>query len=217
MAQYKEKISLWCDPAAVQRVVEALSRSQVILSTTDTVLGLLAPLTHEAKMHLDTIKKRNTKPYLILVRSLAALKEFIEPISDFHIENLMKGCWPGPLTIIFKAKQTVPQFMVSPEGTIAVRIPDHPGLQAILSQYDGLFSTSANITGDPIPTTITDVDPSIINAVAYIVDDGPEAKQRIDPERASTILDCSRESITLVRSGAYPIAQLEKSAGIRFS
>lgn len=214
MAVQNEKSYLWSDPIVIKKVVDLLHRGSIILSTTDTVLGLLAPLSQSGRFYLDTIKKRQTKPYIVLLPSKDQLDHFIEPIENFHIENLVHFCWPGPLTLLFKAKRSVPAFVTSSVGTIAIRVPDHVGLQAVLAQCGGLFSTSANLLDQTVPHTLAEVDPTIINAVACIIDD--EHHMAHHPA-ASTILDCSRGDIRVVREGAYSIDALQTIAGIQFS
>jgi len=214
MAIQNEKYYLWSDPIAIKKVVNLVHADSIILSTTDTVLGLLAPLSQSARSCLDTIKKRQAKPYIVLLRSKDRLDHFIEPIENFHIENLVHSCWPGPLTLLFKAKRSVPTFITGSVGTIAIRVPDHAGLQAVLAQCDGLFSTSANLSDQPVPHTLAEVDPTIIDAVACIID---EDNRMAHHSVASTILDCSHGDIRVVREGAYPIEKLQTIAGIQFS
>lgn len=215
MANLKSKIHFWSQPDTIVHAVKLLQHERVILSSTDTVVGLLAPLTERGRALLDEVKARQGKPYLILTASLNRLEPFIEPVENLHIEKLIALCWPGPVTILFKAREAVPPCMQSAEGTIGVRIPDHAGLLQLLGSFNGLFSTSANIAGHAVPATIEDIEHEILDRVAYIIDDKPDGN--IHQGAASTILDCSLGDIRVVRSGAYPITVLEKMAGIRFS
>ena len=102
---------------------------------------------------------------------------------------------------------------------IALRVPKHQHLQKLLQNFNGLFSTSANIAGKSVPRSIDDLDEDLIKSAAYVVVDSMNDKlvksqQEIKP---STILDCSGDDIKVVREGAYPIDYLEKIAGKRFS
>jgi len=81
------------------------------------------------------------------------------------------------------------------------------GLQQLLAYLPGLFSTSANISGKPIPQTINEVDERIVSQVAYAVIDKKEKAHKSIP---STIIDCSGERIVVVREGAYPTDELRK-------
>jgi len=102
--------------------------------------------------------------------------------------------------------------MKSPEGTIAIRVPDHAGLQNLLAHFPGLFSTSANCAGDPVPTSVAVIDPEILTRVAYVITDEPESAQ-VEPgqkKAPSTIIDCTGPEVKIVREGAFSLAQLRK-------
>lgn len=194
------------------KLIESLSNNQVSLVTTDTILGLLAPLTPVGRDRLNLIKGRFEKPYLILIPSKKDLSAFIDQEISPMVQKVIDHCWPGPVTIIFRGKPEFSSLVQSKNGTIALRAPDHEGLCDILKHFRGLFSTSANKTGRPFPQVMNEVDPEIRGAVAYIVTDAE--KERPIP---STILDCSGSEITLVRQGAYPIATLEEIIGKKLS
>jgi|SRR5579863_761498 len=214
MAIEKEKYSFWHMPATIKKMVHLMRIGSVVLSTTDTVLGLLAPVSQAGRAHLDTIKKRQEKPYIVLLPSADLLDQLVDPIDNLHIEKLIRSCWPGPLTLIFKACESVPPFVIGAAGTIAIRVPNHAGLQAVLAHCGPLFSTSANVAYQPVPQRIAQVDADILDAVAYIVDDEFTASAK---PVASTILDCSQNGIRVVREGAYPLDTLQKIAGVQFS
>ena len=97
--------------------------------------------------------------------------------------------------------------MQSRQGTIALRVPDHAGLQKLLPHFTGLFSTSANISDNPVPRTIKDVDERIVKQVAYAVIDKKEKSIEL---LESTITDCSGDHITVVCEGAHPIGELRR-------
>lgn len=216
MAKTKNKIHVWSQPNTVTDAVHCLKQGQVLLTSTDTIVGLLAPLTDTGHALLDSIKERRDKPYLILTESFDRLASYIEPISNLHIEKLISRCWPGPVTILFKAWPTAPAWMRSAGDTIGIRIPRHTGLLQVLAQTEGLFSTSANITGHTVPATIAEVDETIITQVAYVIDDLDDGTARADVV-ASTILDCSQGDIRVVRHGAYPIEELSLMAEVKIS
>ncbi len=197
----------WHEKNTISRLINAFSDNHLVVGTSDTVLGFLAPLTQLGFLALNRLKGRQEKPYIILVGNRDALGSLVE-IKSLQIEKLI-GCWPAPLTLIFKAKESVPAYMKSKDGTIAIRMPNHAGLLSLLQQVPGLFSTSANKAGQPVPLSIQDLDPEIIAAVDYLVVD----EQAESSTLPSTILDCTGEQIKLVREGAYSLEQLE-AAGI---
>ncbi len=193
----------WQEKNIINTIVHHLKKNRIVASTSDTVMGLLAPLTQYGFDALNTLKGRTDKPYLILIHDPNQASLFTDALHEKRIKQLTQKFWPGPLTIIVPAKESVPSYMKSLQGTIALRIPGHTGLRATAKQINGVFSTSANRTDKPIPQTVNDLDPEIIKGIALIVDDLHHT-----PSKPSTILDCTNSQIRIVRDGAYAEDQL---------
>ena len=201
----------WEEIHSIDRIGRALRENTVVVGTSDTVLGLLALLSRQGFDALNSIKSRTGRPYLILIGDKKKAAYFAENIQSFHIEKMIDICWPGPLTLILKAQPDLPDFMQSKEGTVALRMPNHAGLLQLLARFDGLFSTSANRAGQPVPAAVDELDPIIMKSISYLIVDREE---RVTTA-SSTILDCSHDEIKLVREGAYPIEKLEKILGAK--
>jgi L-threonylcarbamoyladenylate synthase len=190
-----------------KRLIYFLKENKVILAPSDTVWGLCGAATKEVFEKLNELKVRNEKPYLLLVRSLKDIQKYAVLPEDQKLYAFLKHIWPGPVTVLFKALPSAPSYMVGQGGTIAFRIPRHEGLQALLAGVPVLFSTSANISGKPVPTTFEAIDASLRQAVALCVS-ADEAKegQIVAP---STIINISTGDLRLVREGAIPFAVLQ--------
>lgn len=201
----------WQQEGVIELLAQEMAAGRVIISSTDTVLGLLAPLSQEGYQSLNRIKKRSEKPYLILMGAQESVCRYVasDLLTD-SICRLMAHCWPGPLTLIFKAKTGVADYIKAADNTIAIRIPDHAGLRLLLLNHDGFFSTSANLSGNRIPAMVEELDDSLVRAVKYIVTDQGLSEQKNLP---STILDCTGSRIRVVREGAYSLNELERIAG----
>lgn len=199
---------LWQDPETLPHIEGILVKGGVLLTSTDTVLGLLADLTQESTLRINRIKKRSGKPYLILVSDVQKALGFVshKQQSGLQIEKLMNICWPGPVTLLCTAKEGLPSYMQSQEGTVALRVPDHSQLLALLQKFDGLFSTSANSSGAPVPQLIEEVEKEILQEVDGVVLDKNEKKANVP----STILDCTGDQIKIVRQGAFSADMIKK-------
>ena len=209
------RLLYWKDPESIDLIEQELRAKRAVGGSTDTVLGLLAELSEKGLLLLNMIKKRSGKPYLILISSKAAAHSLIASNPSLQIEKLMDICWPGPVTLIFKAHAAVPAYMQSLAGKIALRVPNHAGLQALLQRFKGLFSTSANIAGSPIPMGVEELDKRIASYLSCFI----IKKQQQDtktPPLPSTILDCSGDKIKVIRAGARSIEELEKAYGELF-
>lgn len=204
-----EKMRWWQDRQTISLLKNSLHADHCSITSTDTVLGLLAPFTQNGLEKLNTIKgSQQNKPNLVLIGSPKKLEAFVDTaILNEKICKLIEICWPGPVTLIFKALPNWPRQLVSAQGTIALRCPKHTGLLTLLESFDGLFSTSANLSGQKPPESIDEIDPSILSHIDYIVVD---QEQRAEKSLPSTILDISDgKSIKVVREGAYPVPRLE--------
>lgn len=199
---------LWQDPGSIDRLDYALKSGEIVLISSDTVLGLSASLTLAGFEALNRIKGREKKPYLIILSDKRQLERYCSIAISSRIEQLMAQCWPGPLTLILPARPDIAPFLTRGGASIAIRIPAHAPLLELLSRVGGLFSTSANIAGGPIPETLDQVDPTILDQVGLVVTDGKEGSTT-----PSTLLDCTTDQIRLVRQGAYAISDLEKICG----
>ncbi len=200
----------WLGDVSIELFRAALQKDKLLVGASDTILGFLAAVTEKSKTFLDETKKRVDKPYIILIGSLEKLDFFVDPQESARVRPLLAACWPGPLTVIFKAKKELPAFMKSLEGTIAIRVPDHAGLQKLLVHFPGLFSTSANISGRPVPTTVADFDPEILKRVTYVITEEGVGVESVQKKAPSTIIDCTGPEIKVIREGAYSIAQLRR-------
>ena len=182
---------------------DILTDDGIVLCSTDTVYGLLARISQPAEQQLRALKgERAGKPFLVLIAGTHKLSSFAE-LPDV-LTQFLERVWPGPLTCVVKTS----------DGTIALRVPAHEGLQKLLEYFDGLYSTSANVSGEGTPAARENIDPVLLaSADATIFDEQP----LLDKRAPSTILDCTDpDSIRVIREGAFPIAELEEIYGTAF-
>lgn len=204
----------WTSIDDVKRVAQALSEGNAILGTSDTVVGLYAAVTRSGRDRLNSIKVRSEKPYIILLSAGKGVENLVKLPLAGAVQRLVDHAWPGPLTLILTKKQDCPEYVGSTDGTVAVRVPRHEGLQQLLALAGAVFSTSANKAGQPAPDNLDDVDPAITKHASYTIDTSlSDTSLNTVP---STILDCTGERIVVVRQGAYPLATLESIAGVSF-
>lgn len=198
----------WTNVRGCASVMQALKAFKGVVSTTDTVLGLLALVKPEGVALLDRLKSRAGKSYIILVENQAKAARFMDEGQKERLNAFMQQHWPGPLTLIVRAHKHLDRALQDARGTVALRVPDHVGLQALLVQVDGLLSTSANLTGGPIPRNVQELDPAIKQKLSYAILDAPARHENSSKVVSSTIVDCSGEHMSLVRAGAYPVGEL---------
>lgn len=184
----------------------ALENGQPIVFPTDTLFGLGVSVLHAPSPEiLYAIKHREKrKPIAWLVGGIDDLQRYGKVVPDFAFA-LARTFWPGPLTIIVKASNEVPEAFRSAEGTIGLRMPANETAHALISQLGcPIATTSANLSGQKNTIAFDEIDPAIFAAVGAAVSDN-EPKSGI----ASTIVDCvSGDHPVLVREGAITIADI---------
>jgi tRNA threonylcarbamoyl adenosine modification protein (Sua5/YciO/YrdC/YwlC family) len=124
-----------------------------------------------------------------------------------YATTLMERFWPGPLTLVLKAHTSLNWDLGETNGTVALRVPDHPVARELLAEIGPMAVTSANTTGSPAARNVFDARGMLGETVAVYLDAG----QASDGE-ASTILDCTGDAPRTLRLGA--LAQEEIDAAL---
>lgn len=135
-------------PQLISQAVEVLKRGGVIVYPTETLYGMGAdPYNDLAVQRLYRIKGRQGgKPIPFLVKDIKMLEMLVAEIPPIGKE-LMARYWPGPLTLVFRAREELPPTLRG-EGTIGLRISSHPIARGIVAAIDQpLTATSANPSG----------------------------------------------------------------------
>ena len=121
---------------------------EVIAYPTEAVYGLgCDPFDLKAVEKLFHVKQRPIDKGVILVAaSVDQLIPYIDLIGMAWEESVRES-WPGPVTWVLPAKDTVPEWITGGRDTVAVRVSDHPVVQALCTAYgQPIVSTSANIS-----------------------------------------------------------------------
>lgn len=169
----------------VHLTVQALAEGQVVGVPTETVYGLAAhALCEEAVERLCEIKGRGANaPLAISVRSREAAGDFICQLSGVA-RRLSYRCWPGPLTLVVPcnpAQSAISQLpdsirrrITSEHNCVGFRVVDHRILSYIHRFMAApLVLTSANLSGNPAPTTADAVAQQLGDSLPLLLDDGP--------------------------------------------
>ena len=130
-------------------------------------------------------------------------KEDIEKyayINDIY-KKIIDKFLPGPLTIILKKKEIIPDI-VSKEY-IGIRIPDSKIIREIATIP--LTATSANLSGEEPPTSVDEINEELKEKVHLIIDTGV-----CKYKTPSTIIKIVNDNIELIREGAMPFKEIKK-------
>lgn len=185
-------------------VARTVARGGVVGLPTETYYGLgVNPFDPQAVDRLLRIKGRpDGKPILLLIgarEQLSLLTETITPAATI----LMDAFWPGPLTILFPARSSLPANLTAGSGTVGIRLTSCDSLREILKQAGPLTGTSANRSGAPPVTTATAVLEGLGSNIDLVIDAGPTPGGP-----PSTVID-ARESVRVIREGAVTRQMLQ--------
>ena len=186
--------------------VAVLERGGLVAFPTETVYGLGADASDPAAVaRIFRVKGRPAShPVIVHVGGTADLRRWAETVPATAL-RLADALWPGPLTLVVRRSHHVPDVVTGGGPTVAVRSPAHPLAQALLEAFGGgIAAPSANRFGRVSPTTAADVRADLGDDVDLILDGGP---CRVGVE--STIVDCTRDTVAVLRPGGVPVEVLE--------
>lgn len=187
----------------IQAALEILQTGGIVAFPTDTVYGVGALAFDNAAIEsIYTAKDRPIEKAIpILIGDLSDLEKVAKDIPDMALRFAARF-WPGPLTCIVPKKQTLPPA-VSATSTVAVRIPDHPDARALLRAAGPMAVTSANLSGQPSPSTALDVYQQLNGRIPLILDGG-----KTPGGVPSTLVDCTGDEPVILREGPISLDKL---------
>ncbi len=180
-----------------EAVCAALDAGRLIVYPTDTLYGLgCDPFDERAVERAYELKRRPAMQPIAL--ALASPDQV--PLYGHMTPLASRVCarhLPGPVTVLLRATTAAPPALVSSEGLVGIRVPDHAVAQAIARAFGPITTTSANLHGGPSPATCDEARDQLGDAVELYVDCGPTRHGR-----ESTIVDLSGASAKVIREGA---------------
>jgi L-threonylcarbamoyladenylate synthase len=145
------RLSLHENPVdkVITRALQILKKGGIIAYPTESFYALGVMINDETALKkLYKLKNRPLgKAMPVIIGSKYALKSITKSITP-QAERLMRKFWPGPLTIIFEAKDSVPELLTGKKKTVAARIPgDSFALYLAKAADFPITATSANLSG----------------------------------------------------------------------
>jgi len=195
---------------AIRIAADMIKKGGLVAFPTETVYGLGADaLNPKAVKALFRAKKRPLdNPPIVHVGNIQDVYRLVKEVSE-KAEKLMKTFWPGPLTLIFKRSEIVPDITVAGLDTIAIRMPRHNvALTLIRESGCPIAAPSANLAGRPSPTTAQHVLEDLNGRIDVVLDAGPT---KIGVE--STVLDLTVDPPQILRPGGAPLEALKEVLG----
>ncbi len=189
----------------ITAAAEIIKGGGIVAVPTETVYGLAANgLDGAAVERIFKVKGRpETKPMSLMVAGIDAIDELCADVPKAAYD-LAQSYWPGPLTVVLKAKPGIPAIVRAGGETIGLRCPNHPQTLALLKLAGlPLAAPSANPSGKTSPTTVKSVMEYFSGQIEGIIDGGD-----CEIGLESTVLDMSKTPYTVLRQGAVAESEL---------
>ncbi len=200
--------------AALKRVVQLLRAGELVALPTETVYGLAANAFDTAAVEkIFQVKGRPShNPLIVHVNSLQLARECAAHWPE-AASRLAAAFWPGPLTVVVRKSERVPDLVTAGGSTVALRWPGHPFIQAVIGEAGfPLAAPSANLSGEISPTTAAHVLRSLGSKLHLIVDAG---QSQVGIE--STVVDCTEDPPRILRPGIISAEQIAKALHLQKS
>ncbi len=197
---------------AIARAAVVIAAGQPVAVPTETVYGLAADARDAAAVaRIYAAKGRpDFNPLIVHVPDLFAAERL--GVFGAVERALAARFWPGPLTLVVPRRADCPVASIATAGldTIALRVPGHRAMQALLAETGApLAAPSANASGGVSPTKAAHVLASLDGRIALVIDDGPTTAGV-----ESTIARVKNGAVEILRPGPVTAAMLAAASGM---
>ena len=189
----------------------AIGSGELVVLPTDTVYGIAVDaFSPEAVQRLLDAKGRTRQsPPPVLIPGIPTLDALAESVPD-EVRALVAAFWPGGLTVILPARESLRWDLGDTNGTVALRMPNNRIALELLSETGPLAVSSANLTGEPAAINIADAQRMLGERVAVYLDGGDAGGDyETGAGLGSTIVDATGllhegGTLRIVRHGVIP-------------
>lgn len=190
----------------IQKVAKVLKKGEIAAVPTETVYGLAAnALDVKAVRKIFKAKRRPSfNPLIVHIARIEDIKKYVRRIPGAGLKILEKFS-PGPVTLVLKKNEIIPDIVTAGNDTVAIRVPDNEMFRSLINECGfPLCAPSANMSGRISPTSAIDVKKELNGKISYILDGG---KCKFGLE--STVISFQINHPVILRHGAITQEQIE--------
>jgi len=183
-----------------------LASGELVAFPTETVYGLGASATNvEAVAKIFKAKGRpSDNPLIVHVARKSDIPDLVLEVTPLA-KCLMDAFMPGPITLVMKKSDRIPDLVSAGLQTVGIRMPSHPIAQKlILLSGVAVAAPSANVSGSPSPTRAEHVEKDLAGKIPCIVDGGP-----CEVGLESSVVDVTGTWPVILRPGAVTIEMIK--------
>ncbi len=188
-----------------------IKEGKLVLFPTETVYGIGANgLDDNAVKKIFIAKNRvQDNPLILHISNIGMLDKITHNLTLLE-KQLINDFFPGPLTIILKRKENIPNSVTAGLDTVGVRMPSNKIARDLIELANTpIAAPSANISGRPSGTNIQDIFYELNDKVDYILDGG-DTKIGLE----STVIKVINNKIHILRPGKITYDDLIKYADV---
>jgi L-threonylcarbamoyladenylate synthase len=185
---------------------DLLRQGKLVAIPTETVYGLAANALDAGAVTKIFIAKNRPQfnPLIVHCATAEQALSYAQNIPE-EARELAEKYWPGPLTLILRKKDIIPDIVTAGHEWVGLRVPQHPITLKLLSTINfPLAAPSANPSGYVSPTTAEHVAEGLDGKIDYILNGGP-----CNVGVESTIVSFSTNPPTLLRHGGIPLEKIK--------
>lgn len=194
----------------IEIAAEIIRKGDLVAFPTETVYGLGAnALDEEAVKKVYIAKGRpSDNPMIVHIYKKEQLYELAENVTQDMLK-LANCFWPGPLTMVVRAKSIIPKVTTGGLDTVAVRLPLHTTARALIEKAGvPIAAPSANLSGKPSPTEARDVIEDMDGKIHGIIT-GAGCNIGIE----STVIDMTGKIPLILRPGYITLKDIAETLG----
>ena len=189
----------------IETAAELLREGSLVAVPTETVYGLAGNgLDEQVIESIYEVKGRPAvKPISLMVPGAEAIDRLCEEVPD-AARQLAEAFWPGPLTLVLRARSSVPEILRAGGDTVGLRCPRQEQTLRLLGELEfPLAVPSANPSGMESPKDADQVLQYFDGKIAAVIDGG-----RCALGLESTVLDLSKTPYRILRQGSLPAEEI---------
>ena len=194
----------------IKKAADVLKNGGLVGIPTETVYGLGAnALDEEAVKSVFVAKGRpQDNPLIVHISDFDEIYDLVEEVPE-SAKKLAEKYWPGPMTIILKKSDKIPDVVSAGLDTVAIRLPEHEIARAIIRQAGvPIAAPSANVSGSPSPTSAKNVFEDMNGKIPLIVDGG-ECTVGVE----STVVTLVKDKPKILRPGGITPEEISEVLG----
>lgn len=195
------------DNSVIRECGKIIRDGGLVVFPTETVYGLGAnALDANAVKKIFQAKGRpQDNPLIVHIADMESIKPLVKEVPEVA-EKIMKKFWPGPMTVILRKTDLIPDETSAGLDSVGIRMPSNLiGRELIKMSEVPIAAPSANISGKPSPTDVERCVEDLMGKVDYIIG-GDKCAVGVE----STVIDCTVYPPCILRPGGITLEMLRE-------